>query len=130
MAREPKLELQPVQAWAKPPAKLRGIRVFQVNLSPSTNYIETERTTSSSQGHPSYRNNRDRMPLTNHPCSWRHWGPLTNHLRRKLVQEIRISEKGRCTLMGLGIAQLNPFCSVEHVIWNRCCSTSCAYFSC
>lgn len=73
--------------------------------------------------------NRDTVPLTYDPCSRRYRRSICNYFRRKLVERERISKKCRGALVGLSIAQLDPFGSVENLIRNRSCPTSCTYFS-
>lgn len=73
--------------------------------------------------------NRDTVPLTYDPCSRRYRRSICNYFWRKLVEKERISKKCRGALVGLSIAQLDPFGSVENLIRNWSCPTSCTYFS-
>lgn len=124
------LQLQPLEARAKPPAKPRRVRVLQVHLSGGPNDVEAEGATSLSHGYTSHWNNRDGMPFADHSCSRRYRSPFSDNFRRELVEEIRISKIGWGALVGLGIAQLHSFCPVEDLVWHRCCPCSRAHFSC
>jgi hypothetical protein len=56
------------------------------------------------------------MPLTYDPRGGRYMSSVGNNFRRKLVEEERVSKKGRSALICLSVAQLDTFGSVENLI--------------
>lgn len=129
MLRIAQLQLQPFQAWTQAPAKPSRIVVLQVNVPAKPNNVETERLTMMRHGDTCHWHHWDSMPLAYDSGCRRYKSPVCNNIRRELVEEERVGEKGWCALMCLGVTQLNPFGPMENLIWNRCCSTCCTYFS-
>jgi hypothetical protein len=58
------------------------------------------------------------MPLAYDPSRGRYRSSLRNNFRRKLVEEERVSKKGRSALICLSVAQLDTFGLVENLIRN------------
>lgn len=71
-----------------------------------------------SHGDPSHRDNQDGVPLADDPRSDGYRGSFFDNFGGELVEEERISKEGWSALLCLSIAQLNPFGSVENLIWN------------
>lgn len=122
-------KLQPLHARTQTPTESSGVIVLHVHLLVMAYDIEAERSLSVDHGDPSNWDNRDSVPLADDPCGDRYCGSFSNDIRGELVEEERISKEGWSALLCLGIAQLNPFGSVENLIWNWCCPTICIYFS-
>lgn len=123
------LNLQPLQTRTQPPTESWRVVILQVNFLAQTNNVETEEPSTVSHCDTGHWYDWDDMSFAYDTCSGRDRCSIRYDFRRELVEEEGICKESWSTLIGLSVAYLDAFGSVEHFVRYRCCSAHSAYFS-